>query len=171
MSEATAGTETGKVKFASKEYDLDSGIFEVKFGNGERLEISLDELNPDTQRRSALHGIAQKVGDSYAGAKGDYAKAVEAARGVMEQLRRNEWQAARGEGEAKPRIGELAEAIALVKAIDLVRATGAVEKATDEKRKEWRAHPKVKAAIADIRARKAREELEKSEAKELELEE
>ena len=114
-----------------------------------------------------LHGAAQKIGDSYAGAKGDYDKAVEAAKGVIDQLAQGVWRAARGEGEARPRLGELAEAIARIKGVDRDKAMAAVEKATDEQRKQWRGNAKVKATIAQIRAEAAAKALEQAAETEL----
>lgn len=159
-----APAEPKAPKFASKEYDLDTGAFEVLFGDGSKVELDVNKVNAELQKKAMFHGIAQKIGDSYAGAKGDFTKARESAQSVIDQLLAGEWRAARGEGEAKPRIGELSEAIARVKSVDLATATAAVEKADDEKRKTWRAHPKVKAAIAAIRSEKAQAELAKAEA-------
>lgn len=161
-----APAEPKPPKFAEKDFDVDTGLFEINFGDGTRIDFDTNKLNEEIKRRAFFHGIGQKVGDSYAGAKGDFTKARESAQSVIDQLLAGEWKAARGEGEAKPRIGELSEAIARVKNVDLATATAAVEKADDEKRKTWRAHPKVKAAIAAIRSEKAQAELAKAESQE-----
>lgn len=152
-------------KFCDVEYDIDASAVFFNFGNGEVLSLGMSQLNTEMQQRVALHGINQKVRDSFAGAKGDYTKGIEAAKGVIEQLLQGQWRAARGEGEAKPRITELAAAISRLKGIELDVATAAVQAADDTKRKEWRAHPKIKAAIAAIRAEKAAAELEAATAK------
>lgn len=162
----TVGEE--KVKFADKDFDPETGICEFVFGNGTKLEVNVKELNPEIQSRLMFHGALQKIGDSYASAKGDYAKAIENARGVIEQLQSGSWRAARGESEGKPRVAELSAAIARLKGITLEEATSAVQAAVDmgeagaEKIKGWRNHPRIKAAIAALRAEKAQADLERN---------
>lgn len=178
-AEAGAGATEAEAKatrFAAKSYDLDSGEFEIAFGDGTKVGANISEFNPEIVKQLAFHGLGQKAGDSYAGAKGDFTKAREAAQSVIDQLKQGEWRSARGEGEAKPRLGELAEAIARVKGIAVDKAMAAVEKIAQDaengpaKLKEWRAHPKVKAAIAAIRSEKAQAELAAAEEKDLEIE-
>lgn len=166
MAEAApaATPELKEPKFCEVEYDLDSKSVSFSFGNGKALALGLDELNAEMQLRTALHGINQKVRDSFAGVKGDYSKGIENAQGVIDQLKEGQWRAARGEGEAKPRIAELAAAIARLKGIDLEVATKAATEASDDKRKEWRAHPRIKATIAAIRAEEAQRALEAATA-------
>lgn len=161
--------EPSKPKFAEKEYDLDTGEVSFTFGNGKSLSLNVNELAPEIQKQLMLHGAAQKIGDSYAGAKGNYADALEAASGVIEQLKQGIWRAARGEGDARPRLAELAEAIARIKQVELEKATAAVEKATDDQRKTWRSNAKVKAVIAQIRAEKAAKALEEAGEQTLEV--
>lgn len=165
-----APAEMSKPKFAEKEYDLDTGEVSFTFGNGKSLSLNVNELSVEIQKHLMLHGALQKVGDSYAGAKGNYSEAVENASGVIEQLKQGVWRAARGEGDARPRLAELAEAIARIKSVELEKATAAVEKATDEQRKTWRGNAKVKAVIAQIRAEKAAKALEEAGEQELSVE-
>jgi hypothetical protein len=166
QAEAGAQVSAGSSKasrFCDKDYDIDSGVATFKFGNGTTLEQNVDELPQAVQRQLMLHGFMQKVGDSYASAKGNYSEGIENAQDVIGNLKAGEWGSTR-EGEGKPRLGELSAAIARVKAITLEVATTAVEAAPEEKRKIWRAHPKIKAAIAAIRAEKAQKELEAAAA-------
>lgn len=166
MNEQTEGAvaeqEPKEPKFCEVEYDLDESKVLFGFKDGTTLEIGASQLNDDMKQRAMLHGLNQKIRDSFAGVKGDVAKGIENAKGVIEALLAGNWRQARGEGEAKPRIGELAEAISRLKAIDIETATKAVTEADDAKRKEWRAHPRIKAAIAAIRAEKAQAELAKA---------
>jgi hypothetical protein len=167
MNEQTEGAvvdqeEPKAPKFLEVEYDLDAAMVFFNYGDGTVQTLGLNDLNDEMKLRVALHGINQKVRDSAAGAKGDYAKAQEATKSVIDQLLSGAWRAARGEGEAKPRITELAAAISRLKGIELEVATKAVTEASDEKRKEWRAHPRIKAAIATIRAEKAQADLAKA---------
>lgn len=163
--QAEAATRTGSgngsskpPKFAKKEYDLDTKVVSVEFGNGTTLELDVSSLPQEMQTQLMLHGAAQKIGDSYAGVKGNFSEGIANAQGVIDQLKAGEW---RGAGdEARPRLAELAEAIARIKGVDLERSTAAVEKASDEQRKTWRSNAGVKATIAKIRAEKAAKALE-----------
>jgi len=154
-----------KAKFCSKDYDLDTGVVSFEFGDGVKVEVNADELPADIQRTLMLHGLSQKGGDSYAGAKGNYAEAQANLSSVIDSLKQGQWAGAR-DGEGKPRLGELSAAIARVKGISLEDATAAVTAANESgdegqaKIKTWRAHPKIKAAIAAARAEKAQRELE-----------
>lgn len=147
-------------KIAEKALDLDSKSVEFTFADGTVLAVSLGELSADIQLHLALHGIGQKVGDAYSGAKGDVAVAKASAQAVIDQLKSGEWRAARGEGEAKPRVGELAEAIARIKGVAVEEVAKSLAGASDEQRKALRANDRVKAIIQVIRAEKAQKKLE-----------
>lgn len=152
-----------RTRFCEKEFDEETMTVSFSFGNGTTLELDLTKLSAEMQKRLMLHGALQKIGDSYAGAKGNFAEGIAAAKSVIDQLLNGVWKAARGEGEGKPRLSELAEAIARIKGVPVERAYAAVEKASDEQRKQWRSNAKVKAEIARIRAEKAAKELEEAQ--------
>lgn len=160
-AEAAEGSGGGRVAFCKKDYDLDTGVVSFSFGNSIVVEVNVDDLPAPMQRTLMLHGMAQKGGDSYAGAKGNFTEGIANLQDVVGNLKNGEWGSSR-EGEGKPRLGELSAAIARVKGISFEDATTAVEAAPEDKRKTWRAHPKIKAAIAAIRAEKAQAELEKA---------
>lgn len=160
VSAATA--EKKAPKFAKKEYDLDTKVLSVIFGNDTTLELDVSELSPEIQTQLMMHGAAQKVGDSFAGAKGNFNVGIESAKDVIEQLRAGEWRG--GGDEARPRLAELAAAIARIRGLNdeagLAKVTAAVEAATDDQRKAWRSNGQVKAMIAQQRAEKAAKALE-----------
>lgn len=160
-TEAGATAAAPSKKFCEKSYDeaLESGVVEFSFGNGTKLEVDVDTLPANIQRQLMLHGALQKIGDSYAGAKGNFSEGIENAKGVISALSGGEWGTGR-DSDSKPRLGELSEAISRLKSISLEEATKAVEAADEDKRKTWRAHPKVKAVIALIRSEKAQKALE-----------
>lgn len=160
-----AEVQEGKVKFAKKEYDLDTGMLEITFGNGQVREFDSNELSEEIRKNLMLHGLSQKLGDSYAGVKGNYDEALNNVASVFASLKSGDWSTA-GE-EARPRLAELAAAIAAIKNVPLEKATAAVEKATDEQRKAWRSNAQVKAAIAKARADKAAQALAASTPTEL----
>jgi len=160
--------EAEKVKFSERDYDLESKIASFVFGNGTTLEADYSSYTPEIQLQLGLHGLIQKVGDSYASAKGDYAKAVESASAVIEQLTAGQWFGTR-EGVGAPRLGELADAIARIKGVEVDKARVAVEAATDEQRKAWRSNAKVKATIAQLRMEKAMQDLQAAGDTEVEV--
>jgi len=165
MAEAPAKATAAEPKaprFCEKEYDEDTNVVSFVFGNGKQLELDINTLSDHMRKLLMLHGAMQKIGDSYAGAKGNFSEGVQAAQDVIEQLKQDVWRAARGEGDARPRLAELAEAIARIKSVELAKATTAVEAATDDQRKTWRGNAKVKAVIAQIRAEKAAKALEEA---------
>lgn len=161
MAEAAAAAAEKKIRFCSKEYDMDTGVVDFTFGNGKTLQIDSNALSEDMRKQCMLHGISQKVGDSFAGVKGNFAEGVQNAQDTIEQLMAGIWKAARDD-DAKPRLAELAEAISRIKTVPLEAATKAVEAGTEDQRKAWRANAKVKATIAQIRAEKASKALEEA---------
>jgi len=167
-TENGAAAEAKKVRFCNKEYDMDTGIVEFQFGNGKTLPLDTNELPEDTQKQLMLHGTSQKVGDSFAGVKGDFAAGIQAAQDTINQLLAGIWKADR-EGDAKPRLAELAEAIARIKGVDLEKATKAVEAADEKSRKDWRSNLQVKSVIATLRSEKAAKALAEAAEKAPEL--
>lgn len=153
--QAPATAEVAKIKFCDKDFDPENLSVEFTFGNGETLTLLRSEVSDEIWNRAALHGILQKAGDSYAGAKGDYGVGVSACRSVLDGLRKGVWNAGREEGEGKPKLQELAEAMARIKQLAVDVALTKVAALDDDTRKALRAHPQVKLAVAQIRAEKA----------------
>lgn len=165
---AGATLSNAKTKFLDKDYDVETKSASFALGNGNELSLTLDELSGAIVTQLALHGLVQKVGDSAAGAKGDYNAAKESMQGVIDNLKNGRWGAVR-EGEGKPKVTELAAAIAKVTGYELEQVVAKVAAATDEQRKAWRENAKVAAEIAEARAAKARERAAKAEGGQLTL--
>jgi hypothetical protein len=165
MSETT--TET-KVKFCDK--SSEGTIVSFNFGNGETLTLDVSTLDESIQTNLMLHGALQKIGDSYAGAAGDYDFATTAAKKVIDNLLAGEWKSAREDGgESKPRVTELAEAVARIKGMELAQAVEVISGLSDEQRKALRAKDKVKAVIAQIRFEKASKKAEEAGGEDLDI--
>lgn len=157
---------SGRIKVARKDYDEDSATFSITFADGSATEVALDSLPGNIVRLLALHGLSQKLGDSYASVKGDVAAAKEKFEATLTQLQSGEWKRAReGGGEGSSKVTELAEALARFKNAPIEKANAVVANATDDQIKAWRGHPKIKAFIAQIRAEKAAARAEKAEGK------
>ncbi|MFM6926969.1 MAG: hypothetical protein ACKOX6_00805 [Bdellovibrio sp.] len=155
---------SGRIKVAEKDYDTESGVFSIAFADGTQVEVELDSFKQDIVRNLALHGLSQKLGDSYASVKGDVPEAIKRFRTTLEQLQAGEWKKTRAEGEGVGRVTELAEAISRFRSAPLEKAAAAVAKATPEQKKAWQAHPQLKAIIATIRAEKAAAKAAKAQA-------
>ncbi len=154
MSETNATSTEAKVKFCDK--SSDGNIVSFKFGNGAELTLDVSTLDQEIQTNLMIHGALQKIGDSYAGAAGDYDFAIAAAKKVIDNLLAGEWKSGReGGGESKPRVTELAEAVARIKGMELAQAVEVISGLSDDQRKALRAKDKVKSVIAQIRYEKA----------------
>lgn len=151
-------------KIATKVLDFDASSVEFTFEGKEPRNITLASFSQEIQLHFALHGMSQKLGDSYSSAKGDVAVAEAAFDQTLAQLNAGEWRAARGEGDAKPRTTELAAAIARIKNVPVEDVVAKLAASTDEERKTLRSNERVKATIAVLRAEKAQERLAKLDA-------
>jgi hypothetical protein len=156
-SSATSGGAAKKPKFCTvDDDDFKDGQGEVQyfnFNNGTTLEFDLSKCNDEIRRLLAGHGAKQKIADSYAGVKGDYALGVSNAQDVMNTLYGGDWAQEREGGG--PRLAELAEAISRIKGVDIEVCKKVVEAATPEERTSWRSNLTVKNEVAKMRAEKA----------------
>ncbi len=157
---AEAGKPTGEIKFTFS--DETSEVF------------NLTSVKDDIRVRLALHGAAQKIGDSYAGAAATddpLAYAKQAVKDTIAQLYAGDWRVSGGGGG--PRVNELAIAISRAGGEPLEECIEFVGAMTDEDKKAWRKKPKVALALAQIAAEKQAkriEELQKAAAAEEEKE-
>lgn len=140
--------DTIMAKIASKV--MGDGFVRFEFADGQYLQCDMNDLTSnDIIGRLALHGISQKVGDSYAGAEG-ITEARLMAEGVWKNLKAGVWalKAVRG--------GKIVEA--------LHRITG---KAFDECLEKWaslgddaqkalKKHPDIKRVMAEMEAERAK---------------
>lgn len=147
--------------------ETESVTFETGMGSH---TIELSELSPEMLKQCALHGISQKVGDSYANAKtatDDTEMTVEeyveqCVVAGIQQLRDGDWTIRTG--TAGPRVTDLARAIA--------EATGESEETVAEKladadsdtKKALRADPAVAPILARIRAERAAKKAKEAES-------
>lgn len=139
-------------KIATKETEGNS--VRVAFTDGEVLEVSLDQLPEDIVRHLALHGLSQKLGDSYAGEK-DVEVAKAKAKKVAERLQAGEWKAVR-EGSGGGRITDLAQALARVTGKELAECVSVITDMDKEQKKALRQHPQIQVALKEIAAERAK---------------
>ena len=130
----------------------DTGI-EIAFESGETLAVNLEELNPEIVTKLAIHGLSQKVGDSYAGA--ELSEAHELAAGVVERLVAGDWQAARASGGGTPRTSILVEALSAATGKELDQALEVIKGMSDDQKKELKKHPAIAKEFTRITAERA----------------
>lgn len=129
------------------------------FHDGEALTASLETLSPEIVNQLALHGLSQKIGDSYAGE--DAANCQTIAEAVWKSLTEGNWSTRTGEGGG-PRISQLAEALARVTGQTVQDCVAKIAEMSDDQKKDLRAHPQIKAVTAEIKLEKARADAEKA---------
>lgn len=159
-------------KVAKKTLDFENKGVEFEFEGQEPVFVALSDLSPEIQLHSALHGISQKLGDAYSSSKGIVADARAMFDQALDQLKKGEWRAARGEGESKPRTTELVAAVARIKNVAIEDVQKAINEMSEEDIKRVRSNDRVKAVIQIIRAEKAAaklEDLAKDEKSDFEL--
>jgi len=141
-----------KTKKASK--TIEGDIVKFEFSTGQTLEADLNKLPDEMKLKLALHGLSQKLGDSYAGAEDG--EAYECANKVLEDLVAGNWSS-RVAGAGSPRTTMLAEALALAANVTVEEAVAKIADMDDEKVKAIRNHQVVKAKLAEIKAKRAAE--------------
>ena len=129
-----------------------NGELSFKLGNGLTVEITPSECSDEIREAAMFHGFNQKIRDSAAGFSktSDFSGAFSAMQSVVDNLLGGLWNAKGGNG-----IGDLVQAIANLKRIDLDEAQGLVEELDDEQYKVVMGKPAVKADIARIKAERA----------------
>ena len=121
-------------------------------GNNLRVVANPDELPVEMRDAGLFHGINQKVRDSAAGFSkdSDYSGAFRAMQTVVDNLMNGLWNAKGGTG-----IGDLVQAIANLKKIEVDAAQALVDGLDDEQLKAVQGKPAIKAEILRIKAERA----------------
>lgn len=120
------------------------------WADGSKSVIKLDVFTKELIERSAVHGISQKLGDSYSGAI-TVVEAKVAFDSVLVALKAGDWNR-KGTGTG----GIWLEAIARAMKIELADVTAKWDSFTDAKQKIMKSHPDTKLAHAQIVAERAK---------------
>lgn len=138
------------------------------FANGDKLDVDPTRLSESVRYCAMFHGLAQKIGDSYAGSKTPD-EASEEASSLFERLEAGEWIAERE--SAGPRISLILAAVVKARAdagkpfTDVEQAERGERLKTDKAyRDSVMANGAVKAAYAAIQAQRAAERAAKAAA-------
>ncbi len=136
------------------------------FANGDRLDVDPTKLNEQVRYCAMFHGLAQKIGDSYAGSKTPD-EASEEATSLWERLEAGEWIAERE--AAGPRISLILAAVVKARADAGKPFTEAEQAERSQRLKDDKAYREsamanmaVKAAYAAIQAERAAERAAKA---------
>lgn len=148
----------------SRHASADAVALMIRFTNGHEISIAPSELKSDIVICAALHGVSQKIGDSYAGSK-TVDEAIEKAEALIENLMEGTW-INRAEGAVRTTV--LAEALHRAKPEKYASVEAAASTIKDwdsEKRKAVldanKGVPQLIAAYADIQAERAMSRAEK----------
>ena len=141
-----------KAKVATKSVLPEDAGVAFDFADGQRLELPFSVLSTEIIAKLAIHGAKQKVGDSYSG-ESDPAAARALATKVVEQLQKGEWGATREGGGG--RISDIAQALARITGQAVEACVAKLAEMDTKAKKDLRAHPKVKTALAQIALEKA----------------
>ena len=133
---------------------IEAQVLTIKFANDTVLVVRLTDIPEATIGQLAMHGLSQKIGDSYAGAD-SIDEASTAAGRVAEDLKAGNWSV-RVAGSGAPRVTLLAEALAKLTNNSMEDSLEAVNELNDDQKKALRKDDRVKEAIAEIKYERAK---------------
>jgi hypothetical protein len=142
-------------KIAKKEA-MENGV-KFTFSNGTIIMATLDGIPFEMKERLAVHGLSQKLGDSYASAndKGwSVQDCADTVAEILHGLRAGIWSQAGGSG-----VNIMAEAIARMLDKTAEQCAEILAAMTDDERKEMAKRDDVKAMVAQIKAERAKARL------------
>lgn len=134
----------------------------IEFADGNTLATDVSELSDEIKHQLMLHGLSQKLGDSYAGA--ELGEAHELAASVYENLKSGQFKAQREGSGGTQRSSMLVEALSAATGKSADECREVVNAMTDEQKKGLRKHPDVAKELARISAERAAEKARKAEA-------
>ena len=133
-------------RIASKSVSTNGVQFD--FVNGETIKATIDSLPDAIVKRLAVHGLSQKVGDSYASAE-TIEEAISSAKAVLNNLTQNVWATKSVRG------GKIVEALVAFSKKPYDECLAVYSQMTDKQKADLRKHPSIKAELAQIEARRA----------------
>lgn len=139
----------------SKDIREDLSGIDFTFAHGAVITIDLADLPESIVTQFVLHGISQKVGDSYAGCKTPE-EAHEKAAALVERVKAGDWKTVRASGGSK-RSSMLLEAMVLATGQSEDECRTVLDGMDEDQQKALKDHPAIKAQMAVIRAKRAAE--------------
>lgn len=149
-----------RAKVATKKVDLESQSLTIDFVDGaDAIVVGLSELPQTILPALALHGLSQKMGDSYSGEQLPSEARAKAA-DVLERLLAGEWSVRRERGPGSTSL--TIEAIAALRSLSTDQVKAVWESLDDDQKKAIRADDTVKAKMAEIKAARLAEKAKDS---------
>ena len=145
-------------KIATVNVDEAAGSVNFAFTNGTTVAVGIQDLPAGVQSYAALHGINQKLRDSYAGAE-SVTEALESFNKTLAALKSDKWST-RGEGDGQP-VGQRAEAVRRYiesktgQPCSIEQAQAKLASLADDKKKELYASPAIVSILADMAKERA----------------
>jgi hypothetical protein len=146
-----------KAKIATVTVDTEHRILTFQFAHGKILSVSLAALSPDICHRLALHGLEQKIRDSYAGVSTPE-EAYGFASKVADALLAGQWSV-RGQAEPRQDSTELlaqavcAAAAAVGRTLELEAVKARIKGLDRSALAKLRNDPRVAAELARLRGK------------------
>lgn len=140
-----------------KVVNLESQSIAFTFDDGSVQTCELGKVPAALHVRIMLHGLSQKIGDSYANAakaENPLTFAKESAAETIAQIYAGEWNAARTGGGGK-RVSLFAQALARITGKSVDEADAFEESLDETQLKAWKAKEKVRQMMAIITAERA----------------
>lgn len=147
-------SETKRVAKAS--VNVEGTVLSFVFANGQTLTIDGAALDGSIREKAVMHGLEQKIRDSYAGADGpDEAQGL--AQKVIDTLMGGEWSTRREGGSSEGSVEQLARAVVNAFASngvakDYAEILSYVQGLTKEQRAAIRSRESVAVELAKIKA-------------------
>ena len=141
-------------KLTPEDVGGEKGCMIFVLGNGVKVRASLAEYSEEIRDRLALHGLSQKIGDSTSNLSKDrdFHGAFSKMQSVEDNLRAGVWSDRSGTGTA-----DLVTVLAKMQGATLEDTQAAVDKMDEEQLKLVKGNASVKAALADLVAKRAKE--------------
>lgn len=140
----------------------EDGTLSFEFATGEVVDVNPGDFSNEIQKQLLIHGVSQKLGDSYSGEDADKCHVIFS--GVLKNLTEGNWSARAG-GGGGARISQLAEALSRASDGETVETcVETLSSMSDEEKAAVKKHPAVQAALAEIKLEKAQAEAKKLKA-------
>lgn len=138
-----------RVAKADKQLFEDFSGVRFVFANGAEMVAKLADFSDEIKTRLAVHGLSQKLGDSYASAE-DVKQAYDWAKETLSTLLEGKWST-RTAGNSGPKTTLLARAIARVSKQPLDSIIEKLATLDEDTVKALRANDDIKLAISEIK--------------------
>lgn len=144
------------MKYAKKVIDTDAKTVTIEFADGRKISVCANDLTPDIRDAAMMHGLSQKLGDSYSSKK-SVTDAYDAVDATAQNLIGGNWNGARSTAG-----GFLAAAIAEHTGGDIDAIRAKLSGMDEKQKRAIRDNPNVTAIIKRMELEAAEKRVEDS---------